>query len=184
MPALKRGIRILAIDDSFKRGDSEALVIGIIGRQGLIEGAISSSTKIDGTDATMRIEEMVRRSKYSSQIALIVTNGITVGGLNIVDVCRLNESLNLPIVAITRKRPRVTALLAAMRRLDDYRHRAALVRKIRDRISIARLQGFYIQSIGISPKAAEKFMPDAVNLLRATHIIASGVAHGESKGRI
>lgn len=184
MPILKRGIRILAIDDSFRRGEKRVLIIGLIGRQGLIEGALSSIATVDGTDSTRSIKAMISGSRFSTQIALIATNGITVGGLNLIDLCELSEELKVPVIGITRRRPRVTALLTAMRRLEDYRDRAKTIAKIRKRIRVAKVSGYYVQSIGINSKEAERFVPDAADLLRTTHIIASGIMHGESKGRV
>ncbi|VVB77026.1 Uncharacterised protein [uncultured archaeon] len=66
MAMLKKGARILAIDDSsFTKGDKDALVAGVIGREGVVEGVISFHVSVDGTDSTGKIIRSVKKSKFA-----------------------------------------------------------------------------------------------------------------------
>jgi hypothetical protein len=58
------------------------------------------------------------------------------------------------------------------------------VRKIADSTEAGRSGGFYLQFIGMSKKEAADVREGAAYFLRLAHIIANGIAKGESKGRI
>lgn len=80
---MKAGSRILALDDSSFGKTGKSLVIGVVGRKGVIEGILSFSVSVDGSDATKILIARVKRSRFFQQIRLIATNGITFAGLNL-----------------------------------------------------------------------------------------------------
>ena len=103
---MKSGIRIVAIDDSkFSPGEKEVLVVGVVERLGIVEGVLSCRVEADGTDATAKIIGMLSDSRFLEQIRLIVINGTTVAGMNVVDITRLHSRFKMPVMAVTRKRP-------------------------------------------------------------------------------
>ena len=181
---LKGGIRILAIEDApFKRSQEKDLIVGVIGRQELVEGILSSYVAVDGDDATDRILKMVKKSRFRDQIALIALNGVTLAGLNLVDIVSLSKQLKMPIIAITRKRPHENLLAAAIKKYGN-KKKLATLQSVNKKIEIERYGGYYIQIIGIDKKTAMKMLQKCVELLRLAHITASGVTTGESTGRI
>jgi uncharacterized protein len=181
---LKSGIRILAVEDSpFNREEKKNLIVGVIGREQLIEGVLSAHVAVDGDDATERLIKMVKRSRFKEQIALIVLNGITFAGLNVVDLVQVNKELKVPIMAITRKRPRVTILSSVLKKYGN-KSKLAKLKRIRENIEIIKAGGYYAQVIGINEKEAQKILPKCAELLRTAHLISSGVTTGESRGRL
>jgi endonuclease V-like protein UPF0215 family len=103
--SLKRGIRILAIDDSsFCKSDSDALVVGVLGREGVIEGIISFRVKVNGSDAAEQIIRRVGKSKFLGQIRVVAVHGATLAGLNIVDAEEISDELGLPVICIVKKK--------------------------------------------------------------------------------
>jgi endonuclease V-like protein UPF0215 family len=183
---LKRGIRILAIDDShFTKEDGRALAVGVVGRPGVIEGILSFRVAVDGNEATRALIHRVRTSKFAGQIKLIVTNGITLAGLNMLDLEEISERLRVPVVSIVRRRPHKTRLEAAIRKSGkDVRVKLALLKKLNANLSIKRVEGLYVQPAGISNEAFKPMQANAYYFLRLAHLIASGVAKGESRGRV
>ncbi len=183
---MKKGIRILAIEDSpYKRGDERALIIGVIGREGIIEGVLSSSVAVDGTDSTQQILKMIRASRFSSQIALLALNGITVAGLNLINIAELGRKLSIPVLAITRKRPRPAMLAQAMRKWSpEYENNSEVMKEIKRAITVRKSGGYYVQSVEMENGSIDRFAKPAAELLRLSHLIASGVVKGESKGRL
>ncbi len=183
---LKSGVRILAIDDSsFNKKDKQALAVGVIGRENEIEGILSFKVDVDGDDATEKIIRKVQKSHFSDQIRLIVLHGVTLAGLNMIDMIKVNESLGIPVVSIVRRKPHSKKLEQAIRVLKtDSKRRLALLRNLNTNLEIKKQQGFYVQCAGISNKDFLVLQETAVRLLRIAHLVANGIAKGESKGRI
>jgi endonuclease V-like protein UPF0215 family len=183
---VKQGIRILAIDDSsFGKGDMEALAVGVVGRGELVEGMLSFKVRVDGNEATEKIIEKIRRSHFSDQIKLVVLHGITLAGLNMVDIIKVSKELKIPVVSIIRRRPHSAELERAIEASgENAKKKLALLKRLNAVLEINKSGGFYVQRAGIGAKEFAKFQPSAVHLLRLAHLIANGIARGESKGRI
>ena len=182
---MKSGIRILAVEDGpFTRKDKSALAFCLVGRDGLVEGALSFKVRVDGDDATAKLLNSIKRSRFRSQIKMIVMNGITLGGLNIVNIPLLHKSLKIPIIAITRKRPRRGLMLKAVKKYSQNGRRLAVFNSISNQTSLNKIENFYVQSIGIKVSEIGKFVPTCLKLLRLGHIVASGIVKGESKGSL
>lgn len=187
MLMLKSGIRILALEDApFTRKDKKALVVGVVGRKGVVEGVLSFSVDVDGNDATERLITRVKTSRFLGQIRLIAVNGISFAGLNIIDIVRTRKELGVPVMAVTRKRPRRSLLKGALRKGHN-QGTAAKIKTI-DAITKAavlnRVGGFYVQSIGLDGDDVASVMDDVAGHLRLAHIICSGIVSGESRGRM
>jgi len=85
---VKEEIRILGIDDGpFTKDDKEVIVIGVVYRGGeFIDGLLRTFVEIDGLDATEKLAKMINSSRHKQQLKVIMLDGITLGGFNIVDV--------------------------------------------------------------------------------------------------
>jgi endonuclease V-like protein UPF0215 family len=185
--ALKKGSRILAIDDSsFSKKDKQTLIVGVVGRDDETEGIVSFRINVDGSDATEKIIRKVKASRFYDQIKLIAIHGITLAGLNVVDIANVSENLEIPVITVLRKKPHRGELEKALRaaRVADFKMRLALLRKINKMAKVERVNGFYVQCIGIETKEISGLLEKSVRFLRLAHIIANGIARGESKGRI
>ncbi|MDE1850637.1 MAG: DUF99 family protein [Candidatus Micrarchaeota archaeon] len=181
---MKGGIRILAVEDGpFTRKDKASLAVCLLGRDGIVEGMLSFMVAVDGDDATDKLLNAIRKSRFSGQVKMIAMNGITLGGLNIVDMTKLHASLKIPVIAITRKRPRRTLMLKTMKKYSG-REKVGIFKDIAKNASLDRVDGFYVQSLGIKKSEIGKFMQTSLSLLRLGHIVASGIVKGESKGSL
>lgn len=182
---LKKGIRILALDDSpFTKGDTSSRIIGVVGNKGAVEGVLSFNVAIDGDDATERLIYRVKSSKFAEQIKVVVTNGITFAGLNIIDIGKVSSSLEVPVIAVTRRKPQKGLLEKAVSHCADHAGKMEILEALSKRAEIIRMENYYIQSIGIGNESIKHILADSVRLLRLSHMIAGGVARGESKGRL
>jgi hypothetical protein len=183
---MKSGIRILAIDDSsFSKKDKEALAVGVVGRGELIEGILSFKVKVDGDEATETIIKKFKVSHFSDQIKLIALHGVTLAGLNMVDIMRVNKTLKIPVVSIIRRKPHSAELVKAIKAAGSgSKRKLALLKRLNATLKTETSTGFYVQCAGITSKEFAKFQSSAVHFLRLAHLIANGVARGESRGRI
>ena len=104
--AMKKGIRILAIDGSALQEDGRGLAHHRSDRErGRGRGRRLVPCGLDGSDATKKIMDSVSGSRFADQIRLMAVHGITLAGLNLVDIVKLNRGLKIPIVSIVRKKP-------------------------------------------------------------------------------
>ena len=81
-----------------------------------VEGILRTSVTIDGTDATDRMLALLEGSPFLDGVRAVILDGIAVGGFNLVDLDRLHEGLQRPIVTVTRRPPDFSAIRAALRK--------------------------------------------------------------------
>lgn len=183
---MKSGIRVIGIDDSpFTRRERKVLVIGVVMRERIVEGVLSTLVERDGSDATKKLHEMVARSRFVGQIKAVLLNSIMLAGLNVVDVGRLSSMLKIPVISITRKKPDAGKVAAALKKVGGCRKKLALVMGFQPSL---KFRNFYFQFFGCPEKEAREILDRHCTIsipepLRLAHIIASGVVSGESRGR-
>ncbi len=181
---MKEGVRILALDEApFRREDRSVMVIGTIARQDVIEGVISFYVEKDGTDSTDMIIKRLSGSRFESQVRIIAINGITLAGLNIVDIPRLAKELKVQVLGITRKKPHPGLLKTASNKVENKKkERAVLLGRVTRAVKVMRSAGYYVQYVGPAPVG--ETVERAAGFLRLSHLIASGIGYGVSKGRV
>jgi uncharacterized protein len=97
----KKGIRVLGIAESFKKTSICSTLAGIVMRRDLvIDGMIFGNATIEGNDATQIILSMYKSLKRND-VNCIMIDGLIVSMYNIIDGKELQESTNLPVIAIT-----------------------------------------------------------------------------------
>ncbi|MBS3053796.1 MAG: DUF99 family protein [Candidatus Aenigmarchaeota archaeon] len=202
---IKDEIRIIGWDDcSHKSGQKNVLVVGVVFRGGkFIDGLLSTVVKKDGFDATEKLAERITGSRHYDQLSVIMLDGITMAGFNVVDLKELNKKTQLPVIAILRKKPDkkrfFEAICSKNRRFFGTSKNFVLRRKklgnSKKRLEIAKRAGkiysyekIFYQKSGLSTRDCEKIlsitclhgnMPEPI---RVAHLIASGLS-GESRGR-
>lgn len=189
---MKGQIRVLGVDDApFKFSDGTALVIGVVVRlPNYVEAVMRTSVEVDGTDATAQLEALVRRSRYREQFKALLLDGIALGGFNVVDLDALYAALKLPVVTVTRDRPNLPKIRAALEKYfpDAPQRYRTLTQHPPHPVRTAH-QPIYVSAVGMTmPEAAELVARATVRgsipePLRLAHLIARGVVRGESVGR-
>jgi hypothetical protein len=191
---VKREIRIIGIDDApfSKEKKGQVLVLGCIHRGGqAFEGLISSYADVDGDNSTEVLIQMINKSKHKDQLQCIMTDGIAVGGFNIIDINELSSKTKLPVVVIMRNKPNIEKMKAALKNVPNYKEKQKLLMKA-GKIYDAKLSSgsvIYFQCAGIDADKAREIIKVAVSRgnmpepVRTAHVIASGLILGESRGR-
>lgn len=189
---IKPEIRVLGVDDGAfrpRRGE-RVLLVGVVMRGGeQLEGVLSTTVEKDGMDATDRVVEMVSRSRHRDQLRVVMSEGITVAGFNILDIKEIFERTGLPVLVVTRRKPDLKKVEMALKHLPDWRERW---RKMEGagRIYPVRVGGgrVFMQLCGLRREDAEEVLRRTVTHglmpepLRVAHLIATGVSRGESAG--
>ncbi len=189
---MKAKSRFLGIDDApFRFGDVEVPIVGVVVQApAYIEGVLTTRAHVDGTDATERLATMVRRSRYREGLRMVLVDGTAVGGFNVVDIDLLAEAAGVPVVTVTRRRPNLAAIEAALKRkFDDWEHRLATIRRHAIEAVPTRHSDLYVTYVG----ATRAEVKEALALttvrgalpepLRVAHLIAAAMVRGESHGR-
>lgn len=192
---MKREIRILGFDDGafeFKSAGKTVPVIGVIYRGGnFIDGMLQTHITIDGMDATDKLIERIESTRHRQQLKVIMLDGITLGGFNIVDIRKLHKGTGLPIIVVNRKIPDLKAVRKALKRFGDFKERWQAIKNAGEikTYSFKKGKNLYYQSVGLDDEEVEEilslsstrgFIPEP---LRVAHLIATAVVKGESAGR-
>lgn len=189
----KPEIRILGFDDSsFERDDKTVPVIGVIYRGGnFLDGILKTDVEVDGLDATDNLIKLINSTRHKQQLKVLMLDGITLGGFNLVDIKELNKKTRLPVIVINRKQPNLKDVKKALKNFKDYKNRWKIVVRA-GKIKVCKLKNdrkVYYQTVGLGDGEAEDMIrlscthsqiPEA---LRVAHLIATGIVKGESRGR-
>lgn len=188
---LKKEIRILGIDDApHTRSQENVLVIAPFFRGGhFMDGLLSTTIKRDGDDATVKIIEMVNKSKFRSQLQAILTDGIAFGGFNVFNIEAVAKHTGIPTITIIRKYPDFTSIKATLKKLGmEKKYQLMEIAGKPERVDLKRGHVWF-QHKGCTLEQAKKFIiltathsyiPEPI---RIAHIIGQGIVEGESKGR-
>jgi uncharacterized protein len=186
---IKSEIRVLGVDDgAFKpHVKGRVPVIGVVFRGGFwLDGVMHTEIDVDGFDATDKIASMITESSHYKQLRVVLLNGITFAGFNIVDVKALNAATKLPIITLTREKPDFAGIQKALQNLSNSEVRWEAILRAGEPIEISTRSSeakVYMQTVGISKETAQKILrltstrsniPEA---LRVAHLIASGISH-------
>ena len=97
----KKGLRGLAIAESFKPNSSKSIFSGIVMRRDfVIDGFVFGSATLEGNDATDTILKMYE-DLQRPDISYVLISGLIVSMYNIIDIKKLYDSLKIPIIGIS-----------------------------------------------------------------------------------
>ena len=184
--SIKPEIRVIGIDDGkfISQTIGSALVVGVVFRGGSsIDGVMHTRIIIDGLDANEKLALMINNSPHHKQLRLVMLNGITFGGFNVVDIKKLHLATKLPVLAVTHEKPDLKSIHEALKNLPKAKERWSMILeagKIHEIIN--KDTTLYVETAGISFDDAEKIIAltstrsSLPEPLRVAHIIASGVS--------
>ena len=185
---IKPEIRVLGVDDgAFKpHVKGEVLVVGVVFRGGYwLDGVMHTTIAVDGFDATEKIASMITESPHYRQLRVVMLNGVTFAGFNIVDVQALYAATNLPVITVTREKPGFADIRKALQNLSkpEVRWKAILGAGEPVEVSTRSAEAkVYLQAVGVSMEDAVKILrltstrSNVPEALRVAHLIASGIS--------
>jgi endonuclease V-like protein UPF0215 family len=149
-----------------------------------------TQVEIDGLDATEKIAKMIMNSPHYEQVRVIMLDGVTFAGFNIVDIKELYGKTGLPVITVTREKPNFEDIKKALKNLPAHKKRWEAMKNAGEIFQVQTRKGeepVHVGVAGISESDAEKILkktstrsniPEA---LRVAHIIASGLAQPKEK---
>ncbi len=192
--SIKKEIRIIGFDDGpfIPRKKAKVPVIGVVYRGGnYLDGILKTEIDVDGLDATQKLIKSINSSRHKKQLRIIMLDGITIGGFNIVDISKLYEKTNLPVIVVIRRKPNLKEIENALKNLDNFEKRIKCIKNA-GKIECFRIEKnkkIYYQSIGLKTDEVKRILKISCihslipEPIRIAHLIATGIVKGESKGR-
>lgn len=183
-----RALRVVGFDDGpFGRRHGEPVpVAGAVCRNTRFEGLVWGHISRDGLDATERLCQLLEGGKFLAQLHAVLLDGITLGGLNVIDLEALQRRLRLPCIAFLRRTPDLAAFQELLARFPDGEERRARAATAGP-VHRARLGWFQVRGLepALVPPLLERLtdqghVPEA---LRLAHLIARAIVTGESGRR-
>jgi endonuclease V-like protein UPF0215 family len=182
---IKPEIRVLGVDDGpFTPHKGYAPIVGVVFRGGYwLDGVLSTKVKVDGFDATDKIAAMIVDSTHHRQVRVIMLDGVTFGGFNVVDIKKLNALTGLPVIVATRSKPDFKEIHAAVKKLPNSAERWKAIQNAGQVFEVqtrSRGEKVHMEISGIRESDARRILqltstrssiPEA---LRVAHLIASG----------
>jgi endonuclease V-like protein UPF0215 family len=183
---IKSEIRVLGVDDGkfTPHTQGNVIVVGVVFRGGCwLDGVMHTRIAIDGFDATEQIASMINDSPHCKQLRLVMLNGITFAGFNVVDIKKLNLATKLPVIALTREKPDLAAICEALKNLPRSEERWKMVLAAGEIHEVTcKGKKIYLELAGLSLVDAHKIVEltstrsSFPEPLRAAHLVASGIS--------
>lgn len=185
----RRLAHVVGFDDApfarTHRGD--VAVIGAVFAGARLDGVLATRVRRDGANATRALVDCVRCSRFRAQLHAVLLQGIAFAGFNVIDLAALHAALALPVLAVARRKPDLAKIRAAL--LAHVPGGARKWRLIERAGPMEPAAGVWVQRAGLDRAEAEALLRRfALNgrlpePLRVAHLIAGGIAGGESRHR-
>lgn len=189
---MKPHVRVLGVDDSpFSFDDTRSLVVGALVRApSYLEALMKTEVTVDGTDGTDCLIGMVSTSRYREQIKVVMLDGVALAGFNVIDVVAVHESLELPVLTVTRDPPDLEAIRSALKEhFDDWRERFALVTRLPLKEMPTSDKPLLAAGVGLEWHEFQELVKSSTvrgvipEPIRVAHLVSAAMAKGESRGR-
>lgn len=189
----RRPIRHLAnsvgFDDApFSRKQRERVpIVGAVFARTRFDGVLIGAVERDGDDATDTMVRLISDSHFKEHIQVVLLQGITFAGFNVVDVPRLSQEVGRPVLVVCRKAPDWDRIRAAL--LGQVPNGREKWKRIEQLGPMEPLGHLYVQRCGLEREETEwvlerlavhGYLPEP---LRVAHLIAGALARGASRGR-
>jgi len=97
----KKGLRGLAIAESFTQNSKKSILAGVVMRRDfVIDGFVFGNATISGDDATKTILSMFEKLNRPD-ISYLLISGIIISLYNIIDLKKISEKLDIPVIGVT-----------------------------------------------------------------------------------
>jgi endonuclease V-like protein UPF0215 family len=180
-----RKIRAIGFDDApfVRRSNYPVGVAGVVCANTRFEGMVWGEIQADGWDATDILCQMLIGSKFLPQLHVVLLDGISLGGFNVINLPQLAQRLKRPCIALMRRKPDLNAVEEAIQKLPQSEQRLEILRQAGP---IYEYPPFYFQVYGAEPEVSAQVLrcltdcghvPEA---LRLAHLIGAAVIKGES----
>ena len=146
----KNGIRGLAIAESFRQDSKKSILSGVImSNNFVIDGFIFGNSTLKGDDATEEIISMYNKVERPD-ISYILISGVVISLYNIIDIKKLHDILQIPIIGVTYKESVGLEETIKKHFPDDYKEKLEKYSMLgsREKISLDTSYDLYVRNEG------------------------------------
>ncbi len=181
---------IIGIDDApfAKHHRGDVTVVGSVFTGCRLDGVLCGRVRRDGANATARLIDLIRNSRFHGHLQLVMLQGIALAGFNVVDIWKLNRELQLPVLVICRKKPDYSCIAKALKeKVPGGKRKWRLIQQAGEMEPVA---GIYVQRAGLDLEQARTIIGKTAlhsvipEPLRTSHIIARGIVGHPGRHRV
>lgn len=163
-------------------------VVGAVYAASRLEGVVVGEVTKDGDDAARRLAALLGGSRFAPHVQLIMLQGITLAGFNVVDLDYIHQKTGVPVLAVLRTFPDLDSVRSALlTRVPGGKRKWTLIQQAGPPEPAA---GVFVHRAGLSLEQASSVVArssihgDMPEPIRAAHLIAGALGRGESRGRV
>ena len=156
----KKGIRGLAIAESFSQDSKKSVLSGIVMSTDLIiDGFVMGHSTVGGDDATDAILEMHKRLDRPD-VSFLLISGIVISLYNIVNLKRISEETGLPVIGVTYEESEGIEDAIKHHFPDSYESKLVEYSKLgsREKITLQTSYSLYIRNEGCTLLEAKQLL--------------------------
>jgi hypothetical protein len=185
---IRRLSNSVGFDDApfYRRQHGRVPVVGAVYAATRLDGILLDSVERDGDDATAVFAKLVRDSRFYQHIQVVLLQGVTFAGFNVVDVPRLAQETRRPVLVVARRQPNWEKLRRAL--LEAVPDGVVKWKRIEGLGPMEPIAGVYVQRWNVSPEEARLLLERTAiwgrlpEPLRVAHLVAGALARGASRG--
>jgi uncharacterized protein len=152
----KKGVRVFAIAESFRKNTQRSVLAGVVMRRDLVvDGVAFGTATIGGDDATDSIVSM-HKSLDRDDVNCIMLDGLVISMYNIIDGEKVSAMAGLPVIAVTFEDSPGLDDVIKHHFPDHWQHKLAQYQKLgrRERVTLKTGKCLYIRCWGLGTKHA------------------------------
>ena len=156
----KKGLRGLAIAESFKQGDEKSRLAGMVMRRDfVIDGFVFGQCTVGGDDATDSILKMYAKLGRDD-ISFVLISGLIIAMYNVIDISRIQKETGLPVIGVTYDESNGIEDAIKHHFPDSYGPKIEKYCMLGKRSKIRLHTGYdlYVRTDGCVPKEAQKLL--------------------------
>lgn len=191
MRTVKPEIRVLGVDDApFAFEDATTELVGTVMRAGdYVEGFVVREIAVDGSDVTAAVVDMVNGSRHTDQLQVVLLDGITFGGFNVVDLDRVHEDTGVAVIAVSRNEPDLDRMRRGLENVDRVEERMERIKAAGEaERHVVEAGPVFFQWRGCGEEQAREVLDRVVvrgrvpEPVRLSHLVGAALKNGESQG--
>ena len=156
----KKGIRGLAIAESFSQDSKKSVLSGIVmSTDMIIDGFVMGHSTVGGDDATDVILDMCKKLDRPD-VSFLLISGIVISLYNIVDLKRISDETDLPVIGVTYEESKGIEEAIKHHFPDSYESKLAEYSKLgtREKVTLHTSHNLYIRNEGCTVLEAKQIL--------------------------
>ena len=156
----KKGIRGLAIAESFSQDSKKSVLSGIVmSTDMIIDGFVIGHSTVGGDDATAVILDMCKKLDRPD-VSFLLISGIVISLYNIVDLKRISDETDLPVIGVTYEESKGIEEAIKHHFPDSYESKLAEYSKLgtRETATLHTSHNLYIRNEGCTVLEAKQIL--------------------------